>query len=113
MFATIVLAFALQGPAHHQPPSHNPGPLPPGHNHRDWHSWHQFRGLSVEKVFARYGVMPLVITHGIDQAYVQVDAAGNVVQTFRLVPVEAAPVVVSPPVYVVPEQRRSFWRWRR
>lgn len=92
VYLMLCLAMLLQSPTQPQTkpqPQHRP--IPP---HTQWHHWHGQRFSVLQTQYSS----SIVVVSSPDTAYVTVDAAGNVIQAYRLVPVavESAPVVVVP-----------------
>jgi len=103
LFLSLLLILAQPPSKTTQPPNH----LPPHHQ------WHQFHGQRLSFLQTQYSV-PFVVVQSPDTVYVTVDSAGNVVQSYRLIPVVAsAPVVVTPPVVIEQPHYRGWFRWRR
>lgn len=109
---TVFLAMSLsvmqppnvKAPPQPQPPTKNPQPQPPGKDHPPHHhprmpshnTWHHWHGKPLVQ-FNAILPSPVVVIQNPDTIYAQVDSAGNIIATFRLVPVVAeAPVVVVP-----------------
>lgn len=109
MGVVLFLSLLLQPPA---AAPKNPQPQPQHRHIPPYTQWHQWHGRPLV-AFNAVLPSPVVVVPNADAVIATVDNAGNIITTYRLVP-----VVSAPPVVVVPEVRRGFifgsrYRWSR